>query len=1216
MTNRKHNRDVRHIVQELDGLGTLSEQLKAAESYLRERISWVDNRGRRIQLPSPLLAIDLNLSTEEYRWLTEILGQVLDGATRKPVVLRKLFEDYPLVFIAVLTGVALLDSGDSYWSAVWRELHVSDSDRLYQTICQGLPKALQRNRLATFDTADLTGRDYVNLIRLHSGITARDIHPLIACYDQVREEPGADTSGEQLSLRISEGPDGRFSDSLRNLCRHIPDRSAEFFDRITEVTEWYRALEDKTEVRNFEGTHNLPEPTFTNLLALLGGNAPEATTPAPDKLHRITPPHLFLDLEESELRLIFPAVSQQQATELDDLGWTVILNDRSIRIQPEKDWSTGGFAEYQMPLSSPFSRLQVLHPNGSIDTLVENLGDRRPMLFFHSNGRVLRNQGSLSGQEVITIMPSMARVTGPSSPKVQTLGPVYGWQNWEIRSIGLAGVTDLSFNCSHFRTSIPVKAHREVTWRDQDSVIAHLRGTDGLAVHSASPRIIIPRSDTRWLLRYSQLLPDGTVLPMDDYEVEDELRGVPFDVFDPADDAWVGRYRVEVFKNGKLHHSRVFNLAEGLELTLTYPKYLSTGSFRAPAPELKETNLTKVIAKFQAAENAGLRYPQEDFSLRNQSSGQILRITSSTAPEDYFLDTYVLPAQLKFRPELRHHLSKWSTTRTTIDFDDFGEGDFQISFPQQVHDVCLSFVEMQPGRAPREAGTAAMSRKGSSNTWAVPMSRIRSSMEKDAQFVIIAQWHTMTERDHVNKRLSDREQKAWWRQSQNEREDPRLRTMPRSTLAVVTKHPLITGATVDDHIITLELGRSASQQLEAWVWSVHAPLDAPVKLDLNGLTGTLPRDHQLHGPLIIEAREKEFLSRWTPTTPSAAAVIANQDSHLEPHLDPLINHRWLFASTNSAQLRPREIRTVWEARDALHHVLSVKENRKFPSIKAFDDATSDHLLADPRISLDELDRSSIPSEAHFEAFIRSGLGTHSFATAETGGDIHGVPWIGLIQEMNDLRVLRARSSADSAVVDERAESKSYIQDVGGQDLWTMFNGGVHGVPLVQQHYPGPADIQLVRDHSIDSLREQMAISPSEDGFISGNSRLNAQLEWLQNRRDLMKVTQLRELFTATSEWENLIDHLGDPGLKVTARQLFTAAEEQYRRAEDNWLYAPYVSFVLSMLSRMTAHGFIRPIEHLRTLRHVWATCARSVPALTGFDLVVAEAKVLNAKSGI
>ncbi|MGP6173772.1 hypothetical protein [Corynebacterium sp. A21] len=1223
MTSGRREKTVRDFVQELDGTGTLTEKLEAANRILHERISPIDNRGKKVELPDPLLAVDLQLNTEEYQWLIELLSEALKGAIKYQKALEKMFSNYPMIFIAALTGTALLDTSDSYWESFWRRMRIRTPDPLYNLLRRELNRELSRKKLATFSNADLIGKDYVGTIRLHAGIPTRDLGFLLELIDETRTQ--------NLTLAHSEGfaayaVNSLASDrgghptspALRLLATHLPVRATDMFARVYEIHEWYHGLEDKTETEIFEGTHGLPEPTFHFLLKLLSGEVDEqAGVVEPTGAVTYPAPYLHLDPNLLEFHLVFPEAPQVRSTERTAPEWTVLIDDAPTTVVPREDWSTGGYEEHRFPLTKPFAKLAVVVPNGGTHTLVEHLGPKRPMLFLRPSGHVLKHQSKLSSRDTIAILPAAAVISASTLNghgfTAQDLGPIHGWQDWVARELPLEYVKSLTVSYLGNRERVKVNRANGEIWIEEGTTVAHLKGPDQMPVYRQTPRLRIPEDNSTWVLRYYQLLPTGERLPMDAYEVEDDLRSNAFEVFDAADDPWVGRFQVEVYKDAKLRDRRSFNLAEGLDLKLGFRKYEVNGQFQVPEQTDKGPSLSKALAEFTSEGVSGLRHPQGPKEIHTESPSQTFTIASAEDPAAYSLDVKVDAPRLQYRLPLRDEVAPWSASLQTFNFDELTDSeDFQLRFPSKVNEVELVVSEiLRQGRIGRSE-RISLSRKGNSHVWTTPLTRISSAMESEAQYAVVAIWKVLTIDEFISEKMSKWARKDRFELPRDQRRDPR--EAAHAPLFYMSKKPLLSGAQIKGDQLELTLGRATTQPLETWVWLVHKPLDPPVQVPMNKLTGTIPAELVGEGTLIVEAREEAFLSFWQPESPSPRAVVADQFSTLEPHLDPLIKHRWLFAQNTERELLPNEVQVVWEARDKLHHVLGRRENQEIPSLHAFDEASSTYLLRAPRVSLEELDKSSIPQERHFEAFLRSGLVTKSFSAWDTAGDIHPVPWIGLIQEMNDLRVLRSRLATDTSLYAERAESEHYIRSIGGNDLWQIFTGASTGAPVIRKHTPSAVELSMIRTQGVESTQEQLRIQALGSAFISGDSRLLAQLEWLDHRRDLATNPRLQELFDAASRWENLIDHLNDPELKRTALDLSKLHEGQRHSDLDNWLYVPYISFVFSFLARMLAHGLIRPVAELRELRHAWATMSRHVPSLTGFDLVAAEAAALYAAS--
>lgn len=1222
MTISRRLKQERSFADDLQDLKTLNDQLRFTNAKLQARISGIGNDGKKITRPTPLLALDFQLTVEEYETIIAILVEAVGGNQSKPAILKDLFIEYPLVFLAALSGTAMLDAQEGFWPAFWKRTQVSVPEHVYDAIRKELVNSIRKNGLETFSLADLNRREYVGLIQLHSGLSAKDMLALVKFIDHTRAENQGWDSGEDFASYaksvFSSGDNLLTTESLKQLVTHIPARSVDFIARVYELTNWYRDLKDLNEVEAFVGTHGLPELSFKFLLECLSGEAEqiaEKTKAAPASLENLEPPHLYLDPQSFELSLVFPAISKTAALQIPAPEWTVIYDGNSIKVRPEQDWSYGGFAEYRLPLDKPLSSLRVITPTEKSLILIEGFGHKNPIMFFKNNGQPYANQEMLSGNAVTAIVPAAAiiraRMRASKTFNYQDLGPLSGWNKWVIRSIPLKRAESITVSHGGFRKELPVRRKVDVQWITEDLTIENLQGLDHEPVFHTSPRIEFPTSGSNWVIQYSQILPDGSLIEMEDYPVEPENFGYELDLFEESDDPWVGQFLVTLLKDEKVYETRKFNLAEGLDLSLTFSGGGPENRFRYPSINQGQTGLTKTFARFSSNSEKHIRFPDEIIGLDAFTSQKAFNIASGDFPEDYNLDVFITPPQLHYQVPVTHSQTKWESTKTTLDFNDFADGNLQIRFPNEVYDPNLKIIKMVAYKKPESSEPKYLSKIGSSKVWSIPMDRIKELMDDDAQFLLIAEWFAESKDQHREKIIS--EAKRTGKISNAALKSARPQPQASSHIATIEKKPLLAAAEIKLSTVELELGRHTSKRLKGWAWSALNPLDPPIKVDFQGTSGSLPDTHFVVGPLIVEVREKEFLSQWQPKVPSVKAVVANDPSfELDPQFDPFLTHRWMFAPRSGKVLLPQEIRTVWDARFNMRHVLAQRENLHVKSIQDFDDATSTYLTSDPRVALDELDKSSIPSNSHFESFIRSGLAELSFEVDDTAGDIHRVPWIGLIQEMNDLRILQIQGYETEERAIERRNSQSYIREIGGSELWNILKGNSEGLSLAQKCAPQATEINVIRNSGLEAMRNGLGADQFSAEFISADSRLRAQLEWLENRRELNDLGQLPTLFDFAEKYEYLIDHLGDDRIKVTARELSTLASEHRRGNAENWLYAPYVSFIYSLLNRMIAHEVIRPIAQINYSRHDWANAARLIPRLTGFDLVSAEAKVLSA----
>ncbi|NLA54845.1 MAG: hypothetical protein GX859_00885 [Corynebacterium humireducens] len=1195
----------------------------AAERELSWRVSPIDNKGARVILPDPLLAADMGLTTDEYEWLIALLGEALRGVIQYPQAVEKLIDDFPLMFIAGLTGSALLNTSDSFWEDFRRRIGIPDSSRLESLIRRDLHRLLQRKKLATFSTADLSGRDYVGAIELHSMLPNRYLSSVLSFLDELHCRNVGFSSAEDCGrYAVSE-----FSHQARelgvpaavhNLATHIPDRASDVFSRIEEIRAYFADPDTDPAEVEFQDTNGLPEPMFSHLVSLITADeTPPGETPTPsDSTATLEEPYLSLNLEEMELRIVFPAIPRGLFQEGDLPPWRVHLDDEIVSVTSEYDWSTGGFERTSLFVERPFSRLAVFLPDGSAGKLVLEMDRQVPALFFREDGGLRANQEKLGLQDSLVLAQTStvldASTTAGTAFAPEDLGPVRGWQGWSLRRVPSDGLRALTVKHGAHRRHLLVDRKVEAQWVDTGATIPYLKGRDLQPVFHRSPQILIPSDQSIWSLEYLHVDSEGNRESFDYYKVEDDYRDDPFDVFDELDEPWVGRYEIIVRRGAQIHMRRVFNMAEGLSAKLSFEQAVRRGTFRVPHMPDKKPGLSKALVEFSAPARMRIRHPLGSQALGNQHRTRSFPITSASDPDLYCLDVQVDAPRLQYLLPVRDEPARWTDSPVTINADDLADNDeIQLKFPQRVLDVELSVVPFSRNRRSINPEVIRLSRKGSSNVWSCPTSRLTAAISTNSTFQVIASWHLLSVEDYVREVMDKYERRAWFKTPASRRPDPRTGKKAVALLFSVSRKPLVTDAELKEDSLYLRLGRDTDLPLVTWAWQLHDPAAAPVRINMTGTRGQLPAELVDAGPLIVDTREEEFLMMWDPEIPSARSLLVGE-SVLQPAHDPTNQHRWLF--TRDRELLPSEVQTVWDIRDRMHNVLAQSRNRAHPTLAQLDMTTLEYLTASPRISLAELDNSAIPRERQLEAFIRSGLAVEDFSSFITAGDIHPTPWIGLIQEMNDLRVLQGVRADDPSTAAERAESEHYVRTVGGHELWRIFSGSSQGIPVVQQHVLSKTELALVRNQDVGRLRESLGFSAVGSAFISGDSRVAAQLTWMENRREFSSTSRLEELFQALQRWENLIDHLNDPELKKTARSLALIAEENHRATEDSWLFVPYISFVFSLLSRAIAHRIIRPVQELHELRHTWASCARHAPELAAFDLVAAEAAALNARS--
>lgn len=1220
MTRGHRARTVRDLVEESEGFGTLTEQMDAAERELSWRISTVDKKGTKVILPEPLLAADMRLTTAEYEWLLALLGKALQGAIKYPHAVEKLLDDFPLVIIAGLTGSALLNTNDSFWAGFRQQINLQDSTRLESVIRKNLHRILQRKKLAAFTKADLSGRDYVGAIELHSLLPNRYLSSVLSFLDDLHTRGVLFENAEECG-RYAVSEFSRHAKELgipaavHNLATHIPGRAADFFSRIEEIRAFFTEPDTDPAEVEFQDTNGLPEPLFAHLIRLVteeediqeAESSPVAAVPEWEQ------PYLSLDPEELELRVNFPAIARSASQGEELSPWVVYLDDEIISVTSNLDRSIGAFGSTSLLIDRPFSRLSVLLPHGSASKLDVSISRQVPVLLFREDGGLRANQSQLGRRNSVVLSQTStvldASTIDGSTFASEDLGPLRGWKGWSVRNVPSDGLKSLTVKHRSHRLHLPVDRKTEAQWVDTDVTIPYLKGHDHQPVFDRSPQILIPSDQSHWTLEYVHFNPEGHRESLGFYQVEDEYRDTPFDIFDEQEDPWVGRYEVIVRRGNRVHMRRTFNIAEGLRAKVSFEQAIQRGRFRVPHLADRKPGLSKSWVEFSSSPGRGIKHPIGSEALGTRHRTRSFLISSTYDPDVYSLNVRVDAPRLQYLLPLRNESTQWVDTPMTINVDDLADNDeIQLKFPQKVFDVELRVAPYSSSTSFSNPKVITLSRRGSSNVWTCAASRLTFALGTTSTFQVVASWNVLSLDDYVRNEMDKYQRRAWNRTPVEERQDPRQRAT--ALLFSVSRKALLSGATIKEGVLILHLGRHTDLPLVTWVWPLRDPTAAPVQVSMKGSRGQLPANLANSGPLIVDTREEEFLTTWEPDIPSSRSLLVGK-SVLNPAFDPTNQHRWLF--TRDRELMPSEVRTVWDIRDRMHNVLAQSRHRTHPTLAQLDSTTLKYLTASPRVALAELDNSAIPRDRQLEAFIRSGLAVEKFSSFTTAGDIHPTPWIGLIQEMNDLMILQKRSTKDTSTEAERAESEQYVRSVGGSELWKILNGESLGMPVIQDHVLSTTELTFVRNQNIERLRASIGFSAVGAAFISPDARVAAQLTWMENHRNFTSSSKLEETFRALKHWENLIDHLNDPELKRTARSLALIPEEHHRTASDNWLFVPYISFVSSLLSRAIAQNIIRPIKELHERRHTWASCARHASELAAFDLVAAEAAALNAR---
>lgn len=1208
MSDTRHAATISERIAAREGAGTHRERLQAADMILWDAL-------RKVQKSTPedreVLFTDLGLETADYTYLTDILATALRGITARREQATQVLSSYPLITLSTLVGTALLSRGDGFWEPYATRLRFPEGENAGGLLRPVIPELLRTMNLSSFEDADLGGQQYVGTITLHAGIPNQDL-PGLLTYLKTMHLAGtagddAEAVGQRMQHELVNGAAAPVS--LISLARVLPERAAEIFTRVYELQQYSTEHGGwPTDEGAFEGTNGLPEPTFSRLVSLFSGEdipEDEGDAVAPETAE-LPVPYLQLNLDDLQFELVFPEHHWSGRT----CQWTVQSPEDSAAVAQAPNVSYGGFEERRVPLTSQFTTLQVTGPDGRTHEL--GVGNRRPIILLRPNGHLRRDQETFKGVEVLAAVHDGVTANVPDHRK----GAIAGWPSWSLRCFYVADAKSVDVRKGSFAKRY--KANRETSpvWDDGEGALKNLVGPDNRPVFTTSPLLTLPMDTSTWELTWTRTNADGS---LQNFIVDTELTpGEPMELFPTIpDDPWVGHYTVELRKDGRTRDRRTFNMAEGLSAKISFGSTHSKGEFQFLQQDKNKNILSPAFIEFSAPAHAQLSYPRD---MCRHRSARTYAIGSTTDPEATLAVTPQVP-QLQYLLPKAGEMAQWVGAYQQVDADVLSETDsFRLRFPVPVYEVKLMViaVDERKKRAASRPQSITLESTKRGQEWSCSALALTSAMTTDADYRVLVTWQPQTIKQFVEAK-NDRWLRNEFYQSKGNIKDPRP-TAPLSPIFRVTKNPLLTDATIIGTRLKLTLGRHIADDLVVRAWQVTAPLEDATEIPMTGTVGTLPEALVDSGPLIIEARENNMdmlFNGWASDIPSPKAIVVDQVEHQAPG-SPLNPLRWMFDTAADRDLLSNELQDVWTARDRFHAVLDAAPQHFNERLGDFDIATRAYLLRDPRASLTELNESGIPADRQVEAFVRSRLPLASFSTAITAGAIHREPWIGLIQEMNDVRSLyltnRAVGYDDD---DELAESRDYLKTTGGRDLWLQFTGAGHGCAVTRDAALTRPALQLLRNNGAEQFLSMIMPGADPDdtptGFISIDSRAVTQAELVRHRNAVNTVWELPDMYRRAEQWAGIIlDTFEDPELRQTIAELTALPNSEIHRADDEWLRAPLVSFVFSFLARGIAHDIIRPLPEFAAMIPQWALLARHLPKLTAFDLVTAEAAALAA----
>lgn|GEM_PF-3818025 len=1173
---------------------TALERLKAAYSALSTALGKLKyplaGIGAREGASEDIILADLNLTTAGYESLISIVRDVLRQSSRKQA--QKFLDEYHLVTLVALVGHALTSVDASFWDSLKVRLGIEDEGWFPSFIRENLLSWLSRRSLTTFAKVDFGGADYVSKIFLHSGISARDVVDLYEYIRSIDQQGIAFPSGEEFAKYACQRDDDEWPEQLEHLILALPKRATGIFGCVYDLYTFARTEENWEDELEEGFTAGLPEPTYATVIELLAGRELQ-TFEETDESIGGDEPYIELDIDNAIVMCVFPPVPVGSRTADVSYERSVTIDSDRLTVTQHRDYATSFFVETQIPIQRPVTHV-ALDSGGTIPVIPTD----RPFLFFGVDGNVRRDQRNLRGSETIVLAPSTITVNGAAA--ITQSADVQGWDSWKIFSLDLSS-GEFTITADGSSYTIVVNRSSHVRWNLDDIGLRHVLGPNHRPVATRIPAIAVPNDGATWSYQ-AELLTQEEPENLGEYEIPAD--GEFYDLLDPGTDPWIGRFLFTIFRDGKIQEKKEVHIAEGLEATLSYKSrpdlkfrvlHNTSGSF-------DNVKLTGVFVQFSADRFKGLlEVPRDNNSIDGDEGPRQFTVKNRKYPE-YSLPVTVLAPTMSFQIPLESEMNKWHRDFVTLDSSDIDSyGTIRLRFPERVQkspELVITSIDDRGGRGSL-LKRLVLTSHNNGKEWYITGDRLVNMLDDDGDYIISAMWTELTpaqkyKRDHPTRNLK--------------KVDLSKVTVPRchAVLAKLTRKPLLQSAKLYGNQVKLTLGRDVSRKLDVRVWSLFNPTADPVHLVVEGTEFTLPEEtFTPNYPIIVEVEEQmHALSMFGATrnqekAPSSKARVADPNEH-NVYTGAKIPDKWMFLPAERPLLRG-ELQKVWHARARLSRV----SDRNSHNLVDFHRASGIHLRTNPRESLDVLHTTSLEAHQQIAMLIATGLLLEDFSTNNTDGDLHTVPWVGLIEELNDLWTL---SKSDSEGTNgEYADSLSYIGRYGGPMLLSYLSGNKNASTWIQKTVDHIAAGPQHPNDQIQTFTQELSAAGIEQPLISVPTRLAGYVELLKSRNSITKIDHIRDMSDFLYEKEGLVFKHGDTSIRDAVSTLRRKAE----KSGTLWAHIPYISFVFTALARLQAHDLLRIIPNLELYLPELAAISSMVPTMVTSDLVFAEALAIN-----
>lgn len=1181
------------------------ESLEAIEIELNKRLhSKLGTHSSTYE--QPLLLVDLKLCKKELEIINQYFRLVLRATSPSRSSLSNLLTDFKLSFLFSLHAVEQNRHAAPFWDAYKQEFEIDNADLFASIVRENLFDIYRVKRLATFDKAILGNTRYVQLITLHAGINQEMTDQVLRDLDEDKSarETAEDFNRIAMSLvqhYIREDVDFE----LTKAATLIPAHLTKFILAIA-----LQHAQKDTAVDNAPLCEVLPEGIKTYVSDRIAGKEESVRTKARKVRHHGgagLEPYIRFSTETLAMEIEFPAGN---ACTPEGIVWSIRTQNNTSSFTQPYEWSTGKTRESSFKILRPPSTIEVDSTLGSWSFDLRFCAETG-WYRFSKYGYLSKNQRALPKSQSIVVKNLKTRIqpsgVNASDFELVDQGPVEGWPGWNAFSLNTNGISRLTLSLESRRDTLYSAKSGEPEWQSLNEH-ENLRDSAGTPVLREPMKVSVPEDSRTWEIKTYAV--QGNLEELVYYVTEVQRRESFEPVLPGSKWPWVGQFRCELSVDGQLKETRRFSIAESLHVKLSYSNPSAYSNFLVPIYQGDKFISSSYQVNF-TSDHSEVIVPQGWHRGNDGTRALPFEIHGTRNPNLHSMQVFAHPRTTSFWIPLKDTPSSWTNNGTNINIAALDpDAELKIRFPQAVFDPEL--VLQSRDSILNDSGVFAhqkripLKRSGRSHIWCCSVSLLLEATKALDEHLLTVKWFDERPWDYVSRIYKGPTRDTVWQQYKAggtlDRGDG-----SSAIFARFTSEPLLKSCSITDSSLRIILGQNPSGHLNCWAWKLEYPLEPPLPLQLNDYRTKLPEELRGKGPLLVEIREEEFLDYWTPEYPSQHARIADQ---------PFTNSDDSIIQALGKSVTGDDIRNLWNSRLALGGALSSGINRDHPLLKKFDKESRAVICAHPRLGLNEIDHSKIPSDQQIEAFIRTGLVFRSFETQDTAGEIHPVQWVGILQELTDIWTLRQSVVNSLERDDEMKESAAYINAKGGEILLQWLAGNRVSLQHTFQ-FPIPlATLKKLNRADLEERVQNVNISP----LINQSVRTAGLAQVVVNRSELSKLKRLTEAMRLAKRKEFKIKELGTGkrGLGTAIDRILMDLFSHISRGSSSddpslWVCTPYISLVFTFLARLEAHQLIHPVRELEGFRNTWAQIARNAPLLCAYDLICVEALILGIK---